>query len=54
MPTSYRIWWLIACCALAIGLLIEADAPGEQAPAAVTAVPAPTSLAARPRHDRGA
>jgi hypothetical protein len=27
MPWSYRVWWLIAFCALGIGLAIEADAP---------------------------
>jgi hypothetical protein len=56
MPTSHRIWWLIAGCALAIGIAIEADTPSARATTETAAAPsAPaTSLAARPRRDRGA
>jgi hypothetical protein len=55
MPTSYRIWWLIACCAVVIGLAIEADTPAErQAAESAAASAATTALAARLRHDRGA
>jgi len=57
MPTSYRIWWLIAGCALAIGIAIEADTPSARAAAETAAAPSAaqaTALAARPRRDRGA
>ncbi len=55
MSASHRIWWLIAFCALAIGVAIEADAPAEP-PAAESsaAAAAPASLAARARLLAGA
>jgi hypothetical protein len=56
MSASHRIWWLIAFCALAIGVAIEADAPAEppaaESSAAVPAAPAP--LASQPSAHGGA
>jgi hypothetical protein len=55
MPWSYRVWWLIAFCALGIGLAIEADAPASPsvAEAAVAAPAAPAAVAAGQRAGRG-
>jgi len=42
---SYRIWWLIAFCALAIGIAIEMDTPADpdaaEQSASARAMPAP-------------
>lgn len=51
---SYRIWWLIAFCALGIGVAIEAEVPADTGaaeqsarahvpPATVAATPAPAA-----------
>jgi len=57
MPTSHRIWWLLAGCAVAIGLAIEAgtpsDSPSSQSAATTHSAPA-TAIATRPRRDQGA
>jgi hypothetical protein len=49
MTNSHRIWWLIAFCALGIGIAIDADAPGGKPAAQSAAAPAGTVLALQPR-----
>jgi hypothetical protein len=52
---SHRIWWVIAFCALGIGLAIEGDAPADKAAASAGATAIPATVAATParaaRHD---
>jgi len=44
---SYRIWWLIAFCALGIGVAIEAEAPAATVGAQQSArAPAPPATVA--------
>jgi hypothetical protein len=57
MPSAHRIWWLIAFCALGIGLAIEADAPAASSASTGSAVATPaaaTSLVAVQRAGRRA
>jgi len=49
----YRIWWLIAFCALGIGVAIEMEAPADNAAPRAQAAVTPGPVAAQARQPNG-